>query len=71
MTSGFADHVEREARRILRQRIERLPWYPRMSPSEREAAIKADVDRYWRIMQSEAVQALHERHRTAADRRAA
>ena len=50
MTSGFADHVEREARRILRQLIERLPWYPRMSPSEREAAIKADVDRYWRIM---------------------
>jgi hypothetical protein len=71
MTSGFADHVEREARRILRQRLERLPWYPRMSPSEREAAIKADEDRYWRIMQSEAVQALHERHRTAADRRAA
>ena len=71
MTSGLADHVEREARRILRQRIERLPWYPRMSPSEREAAIKADVDRYWRIMQSEAVQSLHERHRTAADRRAA
>ena len=71
MTSGFADHVEREARRILRERIERIPWYPRMSPSERKAAIKADVDRYWRIMQSEAVQALHERHRTAADRRAA
>src|SRR5215207_9432772 len=25
MTSVFADHVERDARRILRQRIERLP----------------------------------------------
>jgi hypothetical protein len=71
MTSGFADHVEREARRILRQRIERLPWYPRMSPSQREAAINADVDRCWRVMQPEAVQSLHERRMTTADRRAA
>jgi hypothetical protein len=71
MTSVFADHVERDARRILRQRIERLPWYPRMSPSEREAAINADVDRYWRVMQPEAVQSLHERRMTTADRRAA
>ena len=71
MMTAPADRVEAEARRLLQERIERLPWYPRMKPHEREAAIKADVDRYWRIMQSEAVQALHERHRTAADRRAA
>ena len=71
MTSRFADDVKREARRLLRERNERLPWYPRLSPPQREAAIKADEDRYWRIMQSEAVQALHERHRTAADQRAA
>jgi hypothetical protein len=32
MTSGFADDLEREARRLLRERIERLPWYPRIKP---------------------------------------
>ena len=71
MTSVPADQVKAEARRLLREWIERLPWYPSLSPPEREAAIKADVDRYWRIMQSEAVQALHERRATADDRRAA
>ncbi len=64
MTSGFADHIEREARRILRQRIERLPWYPRMSQAERAAAINADVDHYWRIMQPEAIRSLRENVRS-------
>ena len=71
MISEFADEVEREARRLLRDRIERLPWYPRLSPSEREAAIQADVDRYWRTMQPEALQSLMARHATAAAERAA
>ena len=70
MTSEFADEIEREARRLLRDRIERLPWYPRLSPSEREAAIQADVDRYWRIMQPDALRASREnpeprRHKAA------
>ena len=58
MTSTSTDPVEAEARRLLWARIERLPWYPRMKPAEREAAIKADVDRFWRTMQPEAVQGL-------------
>jgi len=71
MNSEFADNVEKEARRLLRARIERLPWYPRLSPSEREAAIKADVDRYWRIMQPEALQPLQASHVTTAAKQAA
>ncbi len=71
MTSTSADQIEAEARRLLRERIERLPWYPRMRPHEREAAIKADVDRYWRTMQPEAVQSVTARHATAAAKRAA
>ena len=60
MTNELADEIEREARRLLRDRIERLPWYPRLSSSEREAAIQADVDRYWRIMQPDAIRASRE-----------
>jgi len=71
VTSAFAGGVEAEARRLLRERIERLPWYPRMKPHEREAAIKADVDRYWRVMQPEAIQALQAGRATGAARRAA
>jgi hypothetical protein len=63
--------IEVEARRLLRELIERRPWYPGMKPQEREAAIKADVDRYWRTMQPEAVQSLKARHATAAAKRAA
>jgi hypothetical protein len=71
MTSRFADDIEREARRLLRARIERLPGYPRLSPPEREAAIRADVDRYWRTMQPEAVQVLQARHAALAAQQAA
>ena len=71
MTSTLADPVEAEARRLLWERITRLPWYPRMKPAEREAAIKADVDRYWRIVQPEAVQALQAGHATTAAKQAA
>jgi hypothetical protein len=55
----------------LRELIERRPCYPRMKSQEREAAIKADVDRYWQVMQPEAVQSLEERHVTEAPRQAA
>ena len=44
--------------------------YPRLSPSEREAAIKADVDRDWRIMQPETVQLLLARHASSAAQKA-
>ena len=71
MTSAFADQVEAEARRLLRERIERLPWYPHMKPAEREATIKADVDRYWRVMQPEPIQSLEARHTTTTARQAA
>ena len=68
MTSASADRVEAEARRLLRERLERLPWYPRMRPHEREAAIRADVDRYWRTMQPEALQTLEAGHATTTAR---
>ena len=62
--------IEVEARRLLRELIERRPWYPGMKPQEREAAIKADVDRDWRIMQAETVQLLLARHASSAAQKA-
>src|SRR3954451_25329460 len=70
MTVAPSDQIEGEARRLLRELIEGVPWYPRMKVHEREAAIKADVDRYWRTMQPEALQSLKARHSTAAANRA-
>jgi hypothetical protein len=71
MTSTFADPVEAEARRLVWERIQRLPWYPPMKPAEREAAVRADVNRYWRTMLPEAVQGLQARHATTAAKQAA
>ena len=71
MTVAPSHQIEGEARRLLRELIERRPWYPRMNPHEREAAIKADGDRYWRTMKPEALQSLKAGHATAAAERAA
>jgi len=71
MMTAPADRVEAEARRLLQERIERLPWYPRMKPHEREAAIRADLDRYWRVMQPEAIHALQATFATTASKQAA
>jgi hypothetical protein len=42
-----------------------------MKPAEREAAVRADVNRYWRTMLPEAVQGLQARHATTAAKQAA
>ena len=59
------------SRRLVRELIEGLPWYPGMKPHEREAAIKADADRYWRTMQPKPIQALQARHPTTRPKQAA
>src|SRR3954468_15543446 len=39
--------------RQVRQRSAWAPaWYPRVTPTQREAAIQADVDRHWRVIPS-------------------
>jgi len=59
------------SRRLLRELIEHLPWYPRMKPHQREAAIKADGDRNWRTMQPKAIRAPQARHPTTRAKQAA
>jgi hypothetical protein len=42
--------VVKEARRILRETIERSGWFPRMLPYARAERIEQDVDLLWRMM---------------------
>ena len=42
--------VEAEARALLRERIERSPWYPDLSDQERRERIEDDVERYWAMV---------------------
>ena len=46
--------VEAEARALLRERIERLPWYPGLTARERKARIRRDVEEFWPVMVKEA-----------------
>jgi hypothetical protein len=48
------DHVEAEARVLLKEAIERSGWYPSLSPAERGKRIEQDVERYWHLMAQEA-----------------
>jgi hypothetical protein len=55
------DPVEAEARRLLRELITRLPWYPGLSAAERRKRIEADVDQWWQIKIEEAARRLAEK----------
>jgi hypothetical protein len=61
MVSIGQDQVEREARALLKEAIERSGWYPILSGAERNRRIEQDVDRYWPVMASEAAQRLLDR----------
>ncbi len=37
--------IEVEARRILREKIKRMPWHAGLTPEKRKHRIDADVDR--------------------------
>jgi tyrosine-protein phosphatase YwqE len=45
MVSIGQDQVEREARALLKEAIERSGWYPILSGAERNRRIEQDVDR--------------------------
>jgi hypothetical protein len=53
--------VAAEARALLRERIERSPWYPDLSDQERRERIEDDVERYWAMVVQDAVQNLLDR----------
>ena len=47
---------------MLRERIERTPWFKnRMTVKQRQAAIERELDRTWHLFISDAVQRLVER----------
>jgi hypothetical protein len=53
--------IEAEARSILRERIERSPWYPNLSDEDRSERIAHDVECYWPTMVHEAAKRLVDR----------
>jgi hypothetical protein len=42
--------IETEARRMLRETIERSGWYPSLPREFREEKIRQDVDQHWHLM---------------------
>jgi hypothetical protein len=54
--------VEHEARAMLRERIERTPWFQHgMTRRQRQAAIEREVDRTWHLFIFDAAQRLVDR----------
>ena len=63
MSDAPTDPVEAEARRLLRDLISRLPWYPGLSAAERAKRIEEDVNRWWLLKIEEAADRLTEHER--------
>jgi hypothetical protein len=56
------EDIELEARAMLRERIERTPWFQHgMTRKQRQAAIEREVDRTWHLFIFDAVQRLVDR----------
>ena len=56
------DDIELEARAMLRERIERTPWFQHgMTRKQRQAAIDREVDRTWHLFIFDAAQRLVDR----------
>jgi hypothetical protein len=56
------EEVEIEARAMLRERIERTPWFQHgMTRKQRQAAIEREVDRTWHLFLFDAAQRLVDR----------
>jgi len=53
-----ASEIEVTARTILRDRIERSPWYPNLSEEDRSERIAHDVECYWPTLIDEAARRL-------------
>ncbi len=53
--------IEVEARRILRDKIKRMPWHTGLPPEERKRLIEADVERWWFLEADEAARRLRGR----------
>ena len=55
MATISANDLEAEARTILRERIERTPWFSYgLSENERLTMIDQEVDKHWPLMTQEA-----------------
>ncbi len=56
------EDIEIEARAMLRERIERTPWFQNgMTRKQRQVAIEREVDRTWHLFIFDAVQRLIDR----------
>jgi hypothetical protein len=56
------EEVEIEARAMLRERIERTPWFQHgMTSKQRQTAIEQEVDRTWHLFIFDAAQRLVDR----------
>lgn len=56
------EDIEHEARTMLRERIERTPWFQNgMTKKQRQAAIEREVDRTWHLFICDAAQRLIDR----------
>ena len=55
------DAVEAEARRLLREQIERSSWFPGMQKEQRLAMIDQEVDAWWQLKLREAAKQLLDR----------
>ncbi len=56
------EDIELEARTMLRERIERTPWFQNgMTRKQRQAAIEREVDRTWHLFIFDAAQRLVDR----------
>ncbi|WP_230532863.1 hypothetical protein [Microvirga roseola] len=58
MVGIAAEQIEAEARRLLRETIERCGWYPALPPEQRRRSIERDVEQHWHVMSSEAAKRL-------------
>jgi hypothetical protein len=64
----FDDELEKEARALLRERIERTPWFRRgMTAKQRRAAIEREVNAHWRLVAFEAARRLIERQKAETE----
>ena len=62
MATVSDEEVEVEARTMLRERIERTPWFQNgMTGKQRQAAIEREVDRTWHLFIFDAAQRLIDR----------
>ena len=52
--------IEKLARQMLRETVERSGWYPNTRPRDRAERIERDVDQMWRVMAEAARERLEE-----------